>query len=67
MTTEINLPNFGEQLMNPTKLTEQLMNPTKTTPSCIIRENVQVNDPRSIATIMNDYFSSIGSTLANKI
>ena len=39
-------------------------NSTKT---CIISENVPVNDPRSIATIMNDYFSFIGSTLANKI
>ncbi len=42
-------------------------NPTKTTPSCIISENVPVNDPRSIATIMNDYFTSIGSALTMKI
>ena len=42
-------------------------NPTKITPSCIISEDVPVNDPRSIATIMNDFFSSIDSTLANKI
>ena len=42
-------------------------NPTKTTTSCIISENVPVNDPRSITTIMNGYFTSIGSTLAKKI
>ena len=38
-----------------------------TTPSCIISDDVPVNDKQSIATIMNECFITIGSKLANKI
>ena len=40
---------------------------SKTTPSCIISDDVSVNDQQSIATIMNEYFTTIGSKLADKI
>ena len=40
---------------------------SRTTPSCIISDDVPVNDQQSIATIMNEYFTTIGSKLANKI
>ena len=60
-----NKDNPGELWKTINEITSR--NPTKTTPSCIISENIPVNEPRSIATIMNDYFTSIGSKLANKI
>jgi hypothetical protein len=60
-----NKDNPGELWKTIIEITSR--NPTKTTPSCIISENIPVNEPRSIATIMNDYFTSIGSKLANKI
>ena len=36
-------------------------------PSCIISEDESVTDEKSIATIFNDYFTSIGAKLADKI
>ena len=36
-------------------------------PSCIISEDEPVSDQKSIATILNDYFTSIGMKLAEKI
>ena len=40
---------------------------SRTTQSCIISDDVPVNDQQSIATIMSEYFTTIGSKLANKI
>ena len=36
-------------------------------PSCIISEEMPITDQKSIASILNEYFTSIGSKLANKI
>ena len=60
-----NKDNPGELWKTINEITSR--NPTKTTPSCIISENIPVNEPRSIATIMNDYFTSIGSNLRIKL
>ena len=38
-----------------------------TNPSCIISEEKPVTDQKSIATILNEYFTSIGTKLADKI
>ena len=42
-------------------------NVSRQNPSCIISEGVPETDEKSIATILNDYFTSIGAKLANKI
>ena len=42
-------------------------NKSGTTPSCIISEEMPIADQKSIASILNEYFTSIGSKLANKI
>ena len=42
-------------------------NVSRQNPSCIISEGVPETDEKSIATILNDYFTSIGTKLANKI
>ncbi len=42
-------------------------NKSGTTPSSIISEEMPITDQKSIASILNEYFTSIGSKLANKI
>ena len=42
-------------------------NKSGTNPSCIISEEKPVTDQKSIATILNEYFTSIGTKLADKI
>ena len=42
-------------------------NKSGTNPSCIIFEEKPVTDQKSIATILNEYFTSIGTKLADKI
>ena len=40
---------------------------SETSPSCIISEDKIITDQKSMATILNEYFTSIGSKLADKI
>ena len=42
-------------------------NKSGTNPSCITPEEKPVTDQKSIATILNEYFTSIGTKLADKI
>ena len=43
-----------------------LRNASSSIQQCIIASGVQYNDPKSIATALNDYFASVGRTLAEK-
>ena len=57
---------------NPSDLWKTLNNLTSrnksgTNPTCIISEEKPVTDQKSIATILNEYFTSIGTKLADKI